>query len=328
MTKEEKLAFMREMRTIVNGDLVMEKHVENEYVGTAKESIVIHQYGFGADSDVMSSVAEAEVRFGRKAEKRTLEERTPEERSGKRSGKREAERTSKERTVVSGMREAEKLAEEKRTLEERTVVSGMREAEKLAERTGVNAGRKSALPELRTGREKKRKLELMTFFKKGILNAHLSLLYSMMIKEKWIGRETREEDFLALFCGERSDCRIVWAGKYGKGTLVHLFRYMEQQEVISVPKNFSIPNILMGHFVDTKGVYLTNLDNGHAAAHKAGGEIVEFVRLLKVCPGDGLPGGSGDDDYAGLPRDDEFSGEYDDALSAYDMKGLGMRVRK
>ncbi|MDD6766825.1 MAG: hypothetical protein PUF30_07645, partial [bacterium] len=123
--------------------------------------------------------------------------------------------------------------------------------------------------------------ELMTFSKRGILKEHLKLLYQQLVADGWLAKETQIDAFLDLFSGERSESTIIWAGKYGKGTLVYLFQQMALDGVISVPKNFSIPNILMGHVTDPEGNLLTNLDKGDAPAQKSGAEIMEYMNILK-----------------------------------------------
>lgn len=123
--------------------------------------------------------------------------------------------------------------------------------------------------------------ELMTFSKRGILKEHLKLLYQQLVADGWLAKETQIDAFLDLFSGERSESTIIWAGKYGKGTLVYLFQQMELDGVISVPQGFSIPNILMGHVTDPEGNLLTNLDKGDAPAQKSGAEIMEYMNILK-----------------------------------------------
>lgn len=123
--------------------------------------------------------------------------------------------------------------------------------------------------------------ELMTFSKRGILKEHLKLLYQQLVADGWLAKETQIDAFLDLFSGERSESTIIWAGKYGKGTLVYLFQQMALDGVISVPQGFSIPNILMGHVTDPEGNLLTNLDKGDAPAQKSGAEIMEYMHILK-----------------------------------------------
>lgn len=142
--------------------------------------------------------------------------------------------------------------------------------------------RKSTLPKPTPQPAGGKARELMTFSKRGILNGHLKLLFKQMMDDGWISKESRADDFLDLFSGELSECTITWAGKYGKGTLVYFFKHLEFEGLISVPKGFTIPNILMGHFVDEEGNLLTNLDKGDPPCEKCGNEVKEYVRILKT----------------------------------------------
>ena len=149
--------------------------------------------------------------------------------------------------------------------------------------------RKTTLPKLTQKPATEKPRERMTFMKRGIQDAHLKLFFQKLIEYEWITKDNDEQDFLDLFSGELSDCKIIWgrdtadSPKYGKGTLVYLFRYLtDVAGVISVPKNFTIPNILMGHFVDKDGYFLTDLDNGDKPNDKAGIEVLEFEKILKI----------------------------------------------
>lgn len=151
-------------------------------------------------------------------------------------------------------------------------------AEKPKTATAKKSTSSSSLPDVSAATVKKAKQakktkvtrELMTFRSRGINDQCLKLLYQQMVKDGWIEARTLESDFLDLFSGQRSEGVIYWAGKYGKGTLVFLFRYMEMEGLIEYDAAFTLPKILMGHFVDTKGQALTNLDNGDPASDKAG----------------------------------------------------------
>lgn len=170
----------------------------------------------------------------------------------------------------------------------------------------------------RVKKQDERPRELMTFSRRGILPAHLELLYQALVNDGWLARETQVDAFLDLFSGERSESTIIWAGKYGKGTLVYLFQQMEVDGVISVPKGFSIPNILMGHVTDPEGNLLTNLDKGDAPAQKAGAELMEYQKLLKQ-------------NAARMGRrparqeEDEEADLYGNALNPYELEDEGLR---
>jgi hypothetical protein len=124
--------------------------------------------------------------------------------------------------------------------------------------------------------------ELMTFRRRGsVTEGHLTLLHSKLTEEGWI--DGIEGDFKALFSGERDEaCTLTWLGKYGNGTLVELFRQLVGEGLVIVPKGYSLPYILEGHFKDQKGKWLTRLDKGDAANNKALPVIQECVKLLKT----------------------------------------------
>lgn len=168
--------------------------------------------------------------------------------------------------------------------------------------------------------------ELMTFRKRGILDAHLQLLYTQLVADGWIAPETRADHFLDLFSGERSEATIIWAGKYGKGTLVYFFRHLEVEGVIEVPQGFSVPNILMGHLTDAEGHYLIGLDKGDACNDKAVPEILHYVELLKQ-HASSMGRRPARHDHAAPYLYDEESPLYDDALNPYDPEGLRIKQR-
>ena len=145
--------------------------------------------------------------------------------------------------------------------------------------------------------------ETMTFKRKGsVTEPHLQLLYMALTKEQWI--DGNDADFKALFSGSRDeDCELVWLGKYGKGTLVELFKQMVGAGLIDVPQGFTMSAILEGHFKDKNDQWLTGLDKGDAANDKAMPVIKECIKLMKTDPQRLLNG-----DYE---EDDDFRSEYD-----------------
>ena len=157
--------------------------------------------------------------------------------------------------------------------------------------------------------------ETMTFGRKsGVTDGHIVLLYQKLVKEGWI--EGNEADFKALFSGKRDeDCELVWLGKYGKGTLVELFKQFVSAGLVTVAGGFTISSILEGHFRDTDGHWLTGLDKGNAANDKALPVINECVKLLKANP-EQLIYGDNDDD-------EDFQSKYD----PYDHQDLNLHKR-
>jgi hypothetical protein len=126
--------------------------------------------------------------------------------------------------------------------------------------------------------------ETMTFMRKPeVTEAHLKLLFMKLAQEKWISGN--EADFCALFSGKRDeDCVVTWLGKYGKGTLVELFKQLVKTGLVIIPDGFTLSAILEGHFKDKTGQWLKGLDKGDEPNKKALPEISVFINLLKLKP--------------------------------------------
>lgn len=140
----------------------------------------------------------------------------------------------------------------------------------------------------------------MTFRRKGcVLDGHLTMLFNRLVTDGWI--DGNEADFIALFSGKPDeDCQLTWKEKYGKGTLVELFRQMVGAALVIVPDGYTLPSILEGHFKDDTGAWLTGLDKGNSANQKALPFILQYLKLLKLSPNS-----SYEDD------DDDFQSQYD-----------------
>ena len=158
-------------------------------------------------------------------------------------------------------------------------------------------------PKKTTGQKPEKPRETMTFGRKsGVTEGHITLLYQKLVKEGWI--EGNDADFKALFSGSRDeDCELVWLGKYGKGTLVELFKQFVQAKLIVVSDGFTLSSILEGHFRDTDGTWLTGLDKGDSANSKALPVIQECVKLLKADPERII--------YGDYDEDEDARSEYD-----------------
>ena len=125
--------------------------------------------------------------------------------------------------------------------------------------------------------------ELMTFKRgKGVLDGHLSLLYQKLDRDGWI--ETNEADFKLLFSNKRQSLRIVWTGKYGKGTLKALFEQLRKAKALIVPDGFSLEKILEGHFIDTEDNFLTGLNSSKGFAPKADPVLRECLAVFNYQP--------------------------------------------
>ena len=170
-------------------------------------------------------------------------------------------------------------------------------------------------PKKATGSKPKKPRETMTFKRKGkVTEPHLLLLYMMLTKEEWI--EGNDADFKALFSGSRDeDCELTWTGKFGKGTLVELFRQMVSAGQIEVPQGFTLSAILEGHFKDKQGKWLTGLDKGDSANDKALPVIQECIKQLNIDPQRLLNG-----DYE---NNEDFQSKYDE----YDQQDMHWHKR-
>ena len=189
-------------------------------------------------------------------------------------------------------------------------------------KTDSSSKKSSSLPDVSAAKIKKARQnkktaarELMTFRSRGVHEQCLKLLYQQMVKDEWIEARTTCNDFIELFSGDRSEGIIYWSGKYGKGTLVCLFRLMEMEGLIEYDEVFTLPKILMGHFVDTNGQALTNLDNGDPANEKAGCEMQDYIKILKYNPARAIRKRHADED-------DDFGPQYGDAYDSYDHQDL------
>ena len=181
---------------------------------------------------------------------------------------------------------------------------GMLSMEWIEQQTETGITKETKKPTAKKKPEKPEKpRETMTFKRKGsVTEPHLLLLYMALTKEQWI--DGNDADFKALFSGNRDeDCELVWLGKYGKGTLVELFKQMVGAGLIEVPQGFTLSAILEGHFKDKNGQWLTGLDKGDAANDKAMPVIKECIKQMKTDPQRLLNG-----DYE---EDEDFRSEYD-----------------
>lgn len=148
----------------------------------------------------------------------------------------------------------------------------------------ANNKQRQTKPSAQNTRAKKslRPREEMTFGHKGsVTSGHLTMLHQKLTEEGWI--DGIEGDFKALFSGRKDDaCILTWMGKYGNGTLVELFRQLAIAGLVLVPRGYTLPHILEGHFKDKEGKWLTRLDKGDKPHEKSLPVIQECIELLKM----------------------------------------------
>lgn len=102
-----------------------------------------------------------------------------------------------------------------------------------------------------------------TFQKTGtVLDAHITLLYQQLIKDKWIHKLTNPDDFLELFSGKPSSITIIWLK--AKGVLYDMIKMLINEEFIVCPEGYGFLEIASSHFVDQNDNYLTNLNSGYS----------------------------------------------------------------
>lgn len=125
--------------------------------------------------------------------------------------------------------------------------------------------------------------ELMTFaLGEGVSMGHIRLLYDYLYRQEWI--KGSEADFCDLFSGKRISSWLTWTEKFGKSTLVELFKQLVQAKKVAIPKGFRLAAILQGHFKDRDGVPITGLDKGNAPNSKAMPDIYMAIKLMEKAP--------------------------------------------
>lgn len=104
-------------------------------------------------------------------------------------------------------------------------------------------------------------------------------LYQCLLRADWISSNTNPEDFLSLFSGHDTNCKIHWIGK--KTYLVYLFKLLTDRRYISTPKGVGRWMIVSSHFVDAHGRIFTHL-NSQRIPLKAQQAIDQLAELLNA----------------------------------------------
>ncbi|MBR5573523.1 MAG: hypothetical protein IKW35_03415 [Paludibacteraceae bacterium] len=108
---------------------------------------------------------------------------------------------------------------------------------------------------------------------------HITTLYQYLLRAKWIAADTTPDDFLAIFSGETTNCKIRWISK--KTHLVYLFRLLTDRQYISTPKGIGRWMIVGNHFVDTHHCPFAFL-NSQRIPVKAQPAIEQLAELLNI----------------------------------------------
>ena len=104
-------------------------------------------------------------------------------------------------------------------------------------------------------------------------------LYQYLLRAQWIAADTNPDDFLAIFSGDTTNCKIRWTGR--KTHLVFLFRLLTDRQYISTPKGIGRWMIVGSHFVDVHNRFFTFL-NSQRIPVKAQPAIEQLTELLNV----------------------------------------------
>lgn len=180
------------------------------------------------------------------------------------------------------------------------IVKGWRQKPKSAEKVNDKA-------------KPQKERQLMTFgMGKGVLDAHVLLLYMKLSGAGWI--DGNEADFKRLFSGKNDSGYLTWKGKFGKSTLDYLFRRLIEAGTATLADGFTRSEIIEGHFKDKNGQWLTGLDKGDKPHAKAIPMIEECVSLMGTDPTDLLRQMQGDDSRS-------------DAYDPYDHQDLQLHKR-
>lgn len=76
----------------------------------------------------------------------------------------------------------------------------------------------------------------------------ITRLYQYLLKAQWIASDTKPEDFNALFLGDPTHIKIKWIGT--QQNLYYLIRTLVDREIISIPENATIWQIVECHFLN------------------------------------------------------------------------------
>ena len=107
----------------------------------------------------------------------------------------------------------------------------------------------------------------------------ITTLYQYLLRAQWIAADTTPDDFLAIFSGETTNCKIRWISK--KTHLVYLFRLLTDRQYISTPKGIGRWMIVGSHFVDTHHRPFAFL-NSQRIPVKAQPAIEQLAELLNI----------------------------------------------
>ena len=107
--------------------------------------------------------------------------------------------------------------------------------------------------------------------------ARLIKLYQALLPAGWIPKETKHEDFTAIFEGKPTDVKVKWTGK--QSDLYALINRLERCGLISCPKGVTKWVITGSHFLDCNSKQFSDW-NSQKTPKKSAATIEAFADLL------------------------------------------------
>ena len=131
-----------------------------------------------------------------------------------------------------------------------------------------------------TGRVRTPKLQTATFTYRwfGTAPQRITSLYQHLLKAQWIAPDTNPDDFSAIFEGNPSTARIKWIGK--QAFLYYLIRQLVDLQLVSIPQNASVWQIVESHFLDKNSRPFHNF-NKQKEPIKAKAAIDKLIEILQ-----------------------------------------------
>ena len=106
----------------------------------------------------------------------------------------------------------------------------------------------------------------------------ITMLYQHLLKAQWIAPDTNPDDFSAIFEGNPSTARIKWIGK--QAYLYYLIRQLVDLQLVSIPQNASVWQIVESHFLDKNSRPFHNF-NKQKKPIKAKAAIDKLIEILQ-----------------------------------------------
>lgn len=105
----------------------------------------------------------------------------------------------------------------------------------------------------------------------------IMVLYQGLVKAGFIAKETKPDDFMALFEGQESDVKVKWMGC--QAALWYLFKLMLEKGYVVKPEGVGQWIVVQSHFVDGRSKMFADF-NKQKAPLKLKGVLERLVELL------------------------------------------------